>query len=172
MVANISRILYTLSSWALMQTISNEINLEATELFKVSRRLRLLLQTRKTRRRRNSFVCRVVKHWNCLPLAVSLAPDQRHLKIYLTHAYTSCFCSFILFSPQRGLLGKLSLPDCKIHTFRHTPSHVLQNLRTWPHCCWDNTEIYNSFHLRKQADWGRPTFCKVQKVALPATALI
>ncbi len=49
----------------------HQIDLEASKLFKFSRipelrrsSLRLLQQTGRTRRRRNSFACRVVKYWN------------------------------------------------------------------------------------------------------------
>ncbi len=55
--------------------------------FKFSRRpglkrssRRLLHQTGRTRRRQNSFACRVVNSWNPLPLTVPLAPDQRAFK--------------------------------------------------------------------------------------------
>ncbi len=67
--------------------IYNQINLEASQLFKLSRRLglrrpsfRLLQQTGRTRRTRNSFACRVVKYWNRLPLAVASVPDQLPFK--------------------------------------------------------------------------------------------
>ncbi len=53
----------------------NHIDLEATQLFKFSSRpglrrssIRLLYQTGRTRRRRNSFACRVVNNRNRLPL--------------------------------------------------------------------------------------------------------
>ncbi len=66
-----------------------QIDLEASKLFKFSRRpglrrssLRLLQQ-----RRRNSFACRVVKHWNRLPLAVASVQDplafKRQLDTYI-----------------------------------------------------------------------------------------
>ncbi len=52
--------------------IHNQIDLEASPLFKFSRRpglrmssLRLLQQTERTRRRRKSFARGVVKNWNC-----------------------------------------------------------------------------------------------------------
>ncbi len=67
--------------------IYNQIDLGATQVFKFSRRpgrrmstLRLLQQTRRTRRRRNSFACRVVKYWNRLPLAVASVPEQLAFK--------------------------------------------------------------------------------------------
>ncbi len=64
------------------------------QLFKVSRRpglrrssLRLLQQTGRTRRRRNSSACRVVKYWNRLPLVVASVPDhlafKRQLDTYI-----------------------------------------------------------------------------------------
>ncbi len=52
----------------------NRIHLEATQLFKFSRRpglRRPLHQTERTRRRRTSFVCRIVRIWNRLPLVVA-----------------------------------------------------------------------------------------------------
>ncbi len=63
-----------LSLWNVLvpnhKIIHNQVNLEATQLFKFSRRpalrrssLRLLQQTGRTRRR-SSFACRVVKYWN------------------------------------------------------------------------------------------------------------
>ncbi len=57
------------------------------QLFKLSRRpglrrssIRLLHQTGRTRRRRNSFACRVVKNWNRLPFAVASVTEQRKFK--------------------------------------------------------------------------------------------
>ncbi len=75
--------------------IYNQIYLEASQLFKFSRRpglrrssLRLLQQTRRSRRRRNNFACRVVKYWNRLPLAVASVPDQLAFKRQLdTYIY-------------------------------------------------------------------------------------
>ncbi len=72
----------------------NQIDLETSKLLKFSRRpgprrssLRLLQQTGRTRRRRNSFACRVVKYWNRLPLAVVPVHDplafKRLLDIYI-----------------------------------------------------------------------------------------
>ncbi len=65
----------------------NNIDLDATQLFKFSRRpglrrssIRLLHQTGRTRRRRNSFACRVVKNWNRLPFAVASVTEQRKFK--------------------------------------------------------------------------------------------
>ncbi len=64
----------------------HQIDLEASKLFKFSRRpglrssLRLLQQTGKTRRRRNSFACSVVKYWNRLPLAVASVQDHLAFK--------------------------------------------------------------------------------------------
>ncbi len=68
--------------------IYNRIDLEATHLFKFSRRpglrrssLGLIKQTGRTRRRgRNSFACRVVKYWNRLPLAVASLTQQLSFK--------------------------------------------------------------------------------------------
>ncbi len=58
-------------------------NLDATQLFKFSRRpglrrssIRLLHQTGKIRRRRNSFACTIVNNWNRLPLSVASAAEQ------------------------------------------------------------------------------------------------
>ncbi len=60
------------------KTIYNQIDLEASQLFKISRRpglrrssLRLLQKTGRTRRRRNSFACRGINYWNRLLLAVA-----------------------------------------------------------------------------------------------------
>ncbi len=65
----------------------HQTDLEASKLFKFSRRpglrrssLRLLQQTGRTRRSRNSFACRVVKYWNHLPLAVASVQDHLALK--------------------------------------------------------------------------------------------
>ncbi len=65
----------------------HQIDLEASKLFKFSRRpglrrssLRLLQQTGRTRWRRNSFACRVVKYWNRLPLAVASVQDHLAFK--------------------------------------------------------------------------------------------
>ncbi len=65
----------------------HHIDLEASKLFKFSRRpglrtssLRLLQQTERTRRRRNTFACRVVKYWNRLPLAVASVQDHLAFK--------------------------------------------------------------------------------------------
>ncbi len=69
------------------KVLYNQIDLEATQLFKLSRSpglrslsLRLPHQTGRTRRRRNSFACRVAKYWNRLPLTVSSVPEQRTFK--------------------------------------------------------------------------------------------
>ncbi len=72
-----------------------QIDPEASKLFKFSRRpglrwssLRLLQQTGRTRRRRNSFACRVVKYWNRLPLAVASVLDELAFKSQLdTYIY-------------------------------------------------------------------------------------
>ncbi len=72
-----------------------QIDLEASKLFKFSRRpglrrssLRLPQQTGRTRRRRNSFACRVFKYWNRLTLAVASVQDQLAFKRQLdTYIY-------------------------------------------------------------------------------------
>ncbi len=72
----------------------NQIGFEASQLLKFSRRsgirrslLRLGEQTGRTRRRGDSFACRVVKYWSRLPLAVASVPDElvfkRQLSIYI-----------------------------------------------------------------------------------------
>ncbi len=74
----------------------NHIDLVATQLFKFSRRpglrrssIRLLHQTGRTRRRRSSFACRVVKNWNRLPFAVASVTEQRKFKQLLdSYAYS------------------------------------------------------------------------------------
>ncbi len=60
---------------------------EATQLFKFSSRpglrrssIRLLHQTGRTRRRRNSFASRVVNNWNRLPLSVASVTEQHRFK--------------------------------------------------------------------------------------------
>ncbi len=65
----------------------NHRGLDATQLFKFSRRpglrrssIRLLHQTGRTCRRRNSFACRVVTNWNRLPFAVASVTEQRKFK--------------------------------------------------------------------------------------------
>ncbi len=75
--------------------IYNKIDLEATQLFKLSRRPglrrsspRLLQQTGRNGRRRNSFACRVVKYWYRLTLAIASIPEQLALKRQLdTYIY-------------------------------------------------------------------------------------
>ncbi len=74
----------------LVQTLKilyNHIDLDATQLFKFSRRpglrrssIRLLHQTKRTRRSRNSFACRVVNKWNRLPFSVTSVTEQRKFK--------------------------------------------------------------------------------------------
>ncbi len=90
--------------------IYNQIDLDATQMFKFSRRpgrrmswLRLLQQTQRTRRRRNSFACRVVKYWNRLLLAVASEPEQLAFKRQLDTYIVPLILLFILFSPQYGL---------------------------------------------------------------------
>ncbi len=72
----------------------HQIDLEASKLFKFKfsriprlRRssLRLLQQTGRTRRRRNSFAFRVVKYWNRLPLAVASVQDHLPFKRQLVN---------------------------------------------------------------------------------------
>ncbi len=65
----------------------NHIDLDVTQLFKFSRRpglrrlsIRLLHQTGRTHRRRNSFAYRVVKNWNRLPFAVASVTEQCKFK--------------------------------------------------------------------------------------------
>ncbi len=65
----------------------NHIDLDATHLFKFSRRpglrrssIKLPHQTGRTRRRRNSFACRVVNNWNRLSFAVASVTEQRKFK--------------------------------------------------------------------------------------------
>ncbi len=65
----------------------NDIDMDATQLFKFSRRpglrrssIRLLHQTGRTRRRWNSFACRVVNNWNRLPFAVASVTAQSKFK--------------------------------------------------------------------------------------------
>ncbi len=82
------------------QIIYNQIDLEASQLFKFSRRpglrrlsLTFLQQTGRTRRTRNSFACRVVKYWNRLQLAVASVSDQLAFNRQLdTYIYPK-FCS-------------------------------------------------------------------------------
>ncbi len=76
--------------------LHNQINLDATQFFKFSRRrelrrssIRLLHQTGRTRRRRNSFACRVVNNWSSLPLTVASVTEQRVFKKLLaTYIYS------------------------------------------------------------------------------------
>ncbi len=79
---------------------------QATQLYKSSRgpglrrsSPRLLQQNGRTRRRRNSLACRVIKHWNRLPHAVSSVPGQCTLTL------TFYFRSNMVF------FGNLSLSD-------------------------------------------------------------
>ncbi len=65
----------------------HQIDFVASKLFKFSRRpglkrasLRLHQKTGRTRKRRNSFACRVVKYWSRLPLAVALVQDHLAFK--------------------------------------------------------------------------------------------
>ncbi len=72
----------------------HQIDLEASKLFKFSRRpglrrpsIRPIKQTGRTRRRRHSFAYRVVKYWNRLPLAEASVQDhvafKRQLENYI-----------------------------------------------------------------------------------------
>ncbi len=107
------------------KTLYNQIDLEATQLFKLSRRprlrrssLRLIHQPGRTRRGRNSFTCRVVKYWNRLPLAVALVPEQRTFKNYMTHILTYNFCSLFHFRPNMVFFGK-SVSSRSLNTYIH-----------------------------------------------------
>ncbi len=57
---------------------------------------KLLHQTGRTRRRRNSFTCQVVKDWNRLPHAVASVPEQHALKKLLG---ARIIVLFIIFGP-------------------------------------------------------------------------
>ncbi len=90
------------------------IDLDATQFFKFSRRsglrrssIRLLHQTERTRRRRDSFACRVDNNWNRLPLAVASVTEQRKFKQLLDSYVYSYIFLFILSSPQYGLFWAL-----------------------------------------------------------------
>ncbi len=50
--------------------------------------IRLLHKTGRTRRRRNSFACRVVKNWNRLPFAVASVTEQLKFKQLLESLYS------------------------------------------------------------------------------------
>ncbi len=98
--------------------ICNQNDLEASQLFKFSRRpglrrssLRLLQQTGSTRIRMNSFACRVVKYWKHLPLAVALVPDQLAFKRIRDACFYPKFCSLVYFRANMVFLGNLSFPD-------------------------------------------------------------
>ncbi len=106
--------------------IYNLSDLEASQLFKFSRRpglrrptLRFLQQTGRTRRRRNSFACRVVKYWNRLPLAVVsvrisyLSKDNQILLFTLNFALKSIFVLIWSFFGQPILSRSL---NTYIHT--------------------------------------------------------
>ncbi len=98
--------------------LNNHIDLDATQSFKFSRRpglrrssRRLLQQTGRIRRRRNSFSCRVVNNWNRLPLSVASVTEQHKFKQLLdSYVYSQMFL-FIFFAPIWSFLGTLSLPD-------------------------------------------------------------
>ncbi len=74
----------------------NQKDLEATQLFKFSRRpwlrkssLKLFRQTGRTRRRRNSFACRVVYNWNRLPLTAQIQKNTRLIYLLLSFSFNS-----------------------------------------------------------------------------------
>ncbi len=103
----------------LVQTLKilyNHIDLDAAQLFKFSRRpglrrssIRLLHKTRRTRRSRNSFACRVVNYWNRLPFSVTSATEQRKFEQLMCLLINFSFYS--IFAPIWSFLGTLSLPD-------------------------------------------------------------
>ncbi len=101
----------------------NQIDLEENQLFKFSRRpglrrssIRLLHQTGRTHRRRNSFACRVVNCWNRLTLTVVSVPEQwAFKKLLYTCIYSECLL-FVLFSPQYGLFGQ-HVPSRSLNTY-------------------------------------------------------
>ncbi len=118
--------------------ICNETDLESTQLFKSSRgqglrmsSIRFLHQTGRTRRRRDSFACRVVKYCNRLPLAVASVPEQRAFKNNMTYIIThKCFL-LSLFSPQYGLFRQSVLSQL-LNTYRSSRSDC--NSRTRSSC--------------------------------------
>ncbi len=76
--------------------IYNQIDLEAFQLFKFSRRpglkrssLRLRQQTGTTHRRRNSFACTVIKYRDRLPFVVASVPDP------LNNLYLPLICRLL-----------------------------------------------------------------------------
>ncbi len=103
--------------------LSNHIDLDEAQLFRFSRRpglrrssIRLLHQTGRTRRRRNSFAYRVVKNWNRLPFAVASVTEQRKFTQLLdSYVYSKIFL-FVLSSPQYGILGHF-VPSRSVYTY-------------------------------------------------------
>ncbi len=84
------------------KVLYNQIDLEATQLFKVSRRpglrrssLKLPQQTGRTRRIRSSFACRIVKFATCSRIGTEAV----------------CILLLSLFSPHMVFLGSLSFPE-------------------------------------------------------------
>ncbi len=84
----------------------HQIDLQASKLFKFSRRpglrrssLRRLQQTWRTRRRRNSFACRVVKYCNRLPFAVASVQEHLAFKRQLDNHIYPYILLLSLFSP-------------------------------------------------------------------------
>ncbi len=93
--------------------LSNYIDLDATQLFRFSRRLglrrssiRLLHRNERTRRRRNSFACRVVNNRN-RRIVNGAAQIQKTFRHMVTHTFFSLF----YFRLNVVFLGTLSLPD-------------------------------------------------------------
>ncbi len=106
------------------------IDLEATHLFKISRRpgirrssIRLLHQTGRTCRRRNNFACKVVNNGSRLPLTVGSVTGQREFKKTIRLTPLLIFFPFILFSPQYGLFGHF-VPSRPVNTYTHFSSLV------------------------------------------------
>ncbi len=91
----------------------NQIDLEATQLFKFSKRpglressIELVHQNGRTRRRRNSFACRVVSNSHSR-IGNRAAQIQRTTWLIFTHKHFSLF----LFRPNTVFLGTLFLRD-------------------------------------------------------------
>ncbi len=84
----------------------SHVELDATQLFKFPGRqgirrssIRLLHQTGRTRRRQNSFACRVVNNWNSLPLSVTLVTEQRMFQELLDTCLLIAFSLYSIFTP-------------------------------------------------------------------------
>ncbi len=94
----------------------SRIHLGAPQLFTFSRRpglrrpsIRLLHQTGRTRKRRNSFACRVSNNWNRLPVTVASVTEQRKFKKTIELIY---FIFFLLyFRPNIVILDNLFLSN-------------------------------------------------------------